>query len=229
MILLQRDLGVLLRGIDDGRRTFANTMKYIAITTSANFGNMVSMAFASLALPFLPLLAPQILLNNFLSDVPSLAIASDNVDADQVRTPRRWDIGYVRRFMVAFGLVSSAFDFITFGFLLLLAGATAQIFQTAWFVESLVTELAIVLIVRTRKAFWKSRPSALLSWLTLATALLAVAIPYLPGAAWFGFVPLPAKTMAGLAAITLAYLAASEAIKSWFFPRERRLARHRRA
>jgi Mg2+-importing ATPase len=229
LILLQRDLGVLLRGIDDGRRTFANTMKYIAITTSANFGNMVSMAVASLALPFLPLLAPQILLNNFLSDVPSLAIASDNVDADQVRTPRRWDIGYVRRFMVAFGLVSSAFDFITFGFLLLLAGATAQIFQTAWFVESLVTELAIVLIVRTRKAFWKSRPSALLSWLTLATALLAVAIPYLPGATWFGFVPLPAKVMAGLAAITLAYLAASEAIKSWFFPRERRLARHRRA
>jgi Mg2+-importing ATPase len=229
LILLQRDLGVLLRGIDDGRRTFANTMKYIAITTSANFGNMVSMAVASLALPFLPLLAPQILLNNFLSDVPSLAIASDNVDADQVRTPRRWNIGYVRRFMVAFGLVSSAFDFVTFGFLLVLAGATAQIFQTAWFVESLVTELAIVLIVRTRKAFWKGRPSALLSWLTLAIALLAVAIPYLPGATWFGFVPLPAKIMAGLAAITLAYLAASEAVKNWFFLRERRLARHRRA
>ncbi len=229
LILLQRDLDVLLRGIDDGRRTFANTMKYIAITTSANFGNMVSMAFASLALPFLPLLAPQILLNNFLSDVPSLAIASDNVDADQVRTPRRWDIGYVRRFMVAFGLVSSAFDFITFGFLLLLAGATAQIFQTAWFVESLVTELAIVLIVRTRKAFWKSRPSALLSWLTLAIALLAVAIPYLPGAASFGFVPLPVQIMAGLVAITLAYLAVSEAIKSWFFSRERRLAKRRRA
>ncbi|KQZ21706.1 magnesium-translocating P-type ATPase [Mesorhizobium sp. Root552] len=222
MILLQRDLGVLLRGIDDGRRTFANTMKYIAITTSANFGNMVSMAFASLALPFLPLLAPQILLNNFLSDVPSLAIASDNVDADQVHTPRRWDIGYVCRFMVAFGLVSSAFDFVTFGFLVLIAGATAQIFQTAWFVESLITELAIVLIVRTRKAFWKSRPSALLSWLTLAIAVLAVAIPYLPGAARFGFVPLPVQIMAGLVVITLAYLAASEAIKSWFFSRERR-------
>jgi Mg2+-importing ATPase len=228
MILLQRDLGVLLRGIDDGRRTFANTMKYIAITTSANFGNMVSMAFASLALPFLPLLAPQILLNNFLSDLPSLAIAADNVDADQVRAPRRWDIGYVRRFMVAFGLVSSAFDFVTFAFLLLLAGATAKVFQTAWFVESLITELAIVLIVRTRKPFWKSRPSALLSWLTLAVAVLAVAIPYLPGADWFGFLPLSAPVMAGLIAITVAYLAASEAVKSWFFSRERRLARHRR-
>lgn len=228
MILLQRDLGVLLRGIDDGRRTFANTMKYIAITTSANFGNMVSMAIASLALPFLPLLAPQILLNNFLSDVPSLAIATDNVDADQVRTPRHWDIGYVRRFMIAFGLASSVFDFITFAFLILLAGATEQMFQTAWFVESLITELAIVLIVRTRKAFWKSRPGALLSWLTAAVALLAVAIPYLPGADWFGFVPLPLSVMAGLAVITLAYLAASEALKSRFFPRERRLARHRR-
>lgn len=228
MILLQRDLNVLLRGIDEGRRTFANTMKYIAITTSANFGNMVSMAFASLALPFLPLLAPQILLNNFLSDVPSLAIATDNVDADLVRTPRRWDISFVRRFMVAFGLVSSAFDFATFAFLILLAEATAQVFQTAWFIESLLTELAIVLVVRTRKPLWKSAPSALLSWLTLGVTMLAIAIPYLPGADWFGFVPLSAPIMAGLAAITLAYLAASEAMKVWFFGRKRHLGtRHR--
>ena len=222
MILLERDLGVLLRGVDDGRRTFANTMKYISITTSANFGNMVSMAFSSLALPFLPLLAPQILLNNFLSDVPSLAIATDNVDADQVRAPRRWDIAFVRRFMVTFGLVSSVFDFITFAFLLLAAGAAAGVFQTGWFVESLITELAIVLVVRTRKAFWRSRPSALLSWLTLIVGLLAVAIPFLPGADWFGFVPLPLPVLGGLVAITLAYLAASEAVKHWFFVRRRR-------
>ncbi len=227
MILLKRDLAVVLRGVDDGRTTFANTMKYIAITTSANFGNMVSMAFASLFLPFLPLLAPQILLNNFLSDVPSLAIATDNVDAAQTRTPRHWDIGYVRRFMVAFGLVSSVFDFVTFGFLLFIAGAGAQIFQTAWFVESLITELAIVLIVRTRKPFWKSRPSSLLSWLTLAVGMLAIAIPYLPGADWFGFVPLSAPVLGGLIAITLAYLAASEATKRWFFARERRHAKRR--
>ena len=135
MILLKRDLNVLLRGVDDGRRTFANTMKYISIATSANFGNMISMAAASLALPFLPLLAPQILLNNFLSDIPSLAIATDRVDADQTRNPRHWDIGYVRRFMVVFGLVSSLFDAVTFAFLLLVAGATAQIFQTGWFVD----------------------------------------------------------------------------------------------
>lgn len=159
MILLERDLGVLLRGVDDGRKTFANTMKYISITTSANFGNMISMAFASLALPFLPLLAPQILLNNFLADMPSLAIATDNVDSDQVRAPRRWDIAFVRRFMVTFGLVSSLFDFATFAFLLLVAKATAEIFQTGWFVESLVTQLAIVLVVRTRTPFWSSRPT----------------------------------------------------------------------
>jgi Mg2+-importing ATPase len=222
MILLQRDLGVLLRGIDDGRKTFANTMKYISITTSANFGNMISMAFASLALPFLPLLAPQILLNNFLSDVPSLAIATDNVDPDQVHTPRRWDIAFVRRFMVTFGLVSSLFDFITFAFLLLVARATEQVFQTGWFVESLITELAIVLVVRTRKPFWRSRPSALISWLTLAIAIFAIAIPALPSADWFGFVPLPLPVVAGLIAITLAYIAASEAAKHWFFARERR-------
>ncbi|WP_119254686.1 magnesium-translocating P-type ATPase [Shinella zoogloeoides] len=224
MILLQRDLGVLLRGIDDGRKTFANTMKYISITTSANFGNMVSMAFASLALPFLPLLAPQILLNNFLADMPSLAIATDNVDLDQVRTPRRWDIAFVRRFMVTFGLVSSLFDLVTFAFLLLVAGATASVFQTGWFVESLVTQLAIVLVVRTHVAFWRSRPSALLSSLTLAVAVFAIAIPYLPGADWFGFVALPLPVVGGLIAITLAYLAVSETAKHWFFARER----HRR-
>ena len=217
LILFMPGLDSLLRGIDDGRRTFANTMKYIAMTTSANFGNMVSMAFASLFLPFLPLLAPQILLNNLLSDVPSLAIATDNVDAEQTRAPRHWDIGYVRRFMVAFGLVSSAFDVITFGFLILVAGATERIFQTGWFIESLITELAIVMIVRTRKPFWKSRPGGLLSWLTLVVGVLAIAISYLPGADWFGFVPLPAPIMAGLIAITLAYLAASEATKRWFF------------
>ncbi|MBB3146839.1 Mg2+-importing ATPase [Phyllobacterium trifolii] len=213
IILLERDLGVLGRGVDDGRKTFANTMKYISITTSANFGNMVSMALASLFLPFLPLLAKQILLNNFLSDLPSLAISTDNVDEDQTRMPRHWDIAFIRRFMLTFGLVSSFFDFMTFGFLIFVAHATAQTFQTAWFIESLITELAIVLVVRTRKAFWQSRPSALLVWLTAGTFLVAVATPILPYAAWFGFVPLPLPIMAGLVAITIMYLIASEATK----------------
>ncbi|MER9722640.1 MULTISPECIES: magnesium-translocating P-type ATPase [unclassified Mesorhizobium] len=222
IILLKQDLGVLVRGVDDGRKTFANTMKYISITTSANFGNMISMAIASLFLPFLPLLATQILLNNFLSDVPSLAIASDNVDSDQLRRPRHWDIRFVRRFMISFGLVSSLFDFATFAFLLFVAHATAAAFQTGWFVESLLTELAIVLIVRTHRAFWTSRPSPLLAWLTLAVGVVAIMIPYLPFAAWFGFVPLPLPVLAGLVAITALYLLASEATKRWFFGRESR-------
>jgi Mg2+-importing ATPase len=222
LILLERDLGVLARGVDDGRKTFANTMKYIAITTSANFGNMVSMAFASLALPFLPLLAPQILLNNLLSSLPSLAIAGDRVDAEQIETPRRWDIGSIRRFMIYFGLTSSCFDFLTFGFLLLAIHASAETFRTGWFVESLLTQLAIVLIVRTRRAFWQSRPSALLSWLTALVGLFAVAIPYLPGAHWFAFVPLSVPLVGGLMAITITYLAASEVAKRWFFSREHR-------
>jgi Mg2+-importing ATPase len=221
MILLKQDLGVLLRGIDDGRRTFANTMKYVSITTSANFGNMISMACASLFLPFLPLLAKQILLNNLLSSVPSLAIAGDNVDPEQVEIPRRWDIAQVRRFMVSFGLVSSAFDFLTFGFLLLAMHATADTFRTAWFVESLITQLAIVLVVRTHMAFWKSRPSPMLTMLTLGIALLAVAFPYLPFAAWFGFVALPLPIVAGLLAISILYVIVSEATKRWFFARGR--------
>jgi Mg2+-importing ATPase len=176
----------------------------------------------------LPLLAPQILLNNLLSSLPSLAIARDRVDAEQIETPRRWDIGSIRRFMIYFGLVSSCFDFVTFGFLLLVMHAGAGTFRTGWFVESLLTQLVIVLVIRTHQSFWLSRPSLLLARLTLAIGLLAMAIPYLPGSAWFGFVPLPAEIMAGLVAITLIYLAASEATKRWFFARESRLAKHRR-
>ncbi|MEK1851783.1 MAG: cation transporting ATPase C-terminal domain-containing protein, partial [Phyllobacterium sp.] len=132
-------------------------------------------------------------------------------------TPRHWDIAFVRRFMLTFGLVSSFFDFVTFGFLIFVTHATAQTFQTAWFVESLITELAIVLVVRTRKTFWQSRPSALLVWLTAGTFIVAVATPVLPYAAWFGFVPLPLPTLAGLLTITIMYLFASEATKHWFF------------
>lgn len=222
LILLKRDLGVLLRGVDHGRKTFANTMKYVSITTSANFGNMISMAFASLFLPFLPLLAKQILLNNLLSSLPSLAIAGDNVDVEQTSKPRRWDIGAVRRFMISFGLISSLFDFLTFGFLLLVLHATVDTFRTAWFVESLLTQLAIVLIVRTYHAFWLSRPSPLLCALTLGVALLAIAIPYLPLAGWLGFVPLPVPVLAGIVTITGLYLIVSETTKRWFFEREHR-------
>jgi len=228
IILLKRDLGVLVRGVDDGRKTFANTMKYISITTSANFGNMISMAAASLYLPFLPLLAKQILLNNFLSDIPSLAIAGDNVDADQLRRPRHWDIHFIRRFMVSFGLVSSVFDFATFAFLLLVAHAAAATFQTAWFVESVLTQLAILFIVRTHMRPWNSRPSRLLAGLAFGVGSIAVAIPFAPFAKWFGFVPLPAPVLAGLLAITVLYVVVSEVTKTWLFDHGRRGKRRRK-
>ena len=140
-VLMEHDLEVLRQGIEEGRRTFANTIKYIFITTSANFGNMISMAAASLFLPFLPLLAKQILLNNFLSDIPAMGIAGDNVDPDWERTPHRWDIKLIRNFMITFGLVSVVFDLLTFAVLLYLAGEVTALFRTGWFVESLMTEL----------------------------------------------------------------------------------------
>jgi Mg2+-importing ATPase len=201
-------------------------MKYISITTSANFGNMISMALASFFLPFLPLLATQILLNNLLSSVPSLAIAGDNVDAELVQKPRRWDIGSVRRFMVSFGLVSSAFDMLTFGFLLLVMDASADRFRTGWFVESLLTQLAIVLVVRTQQAVWKSRPSRFLGSLTVAVAMVAVTLPYLPNADWLGFVALPLPMLAGLVAISTIYVVISEGTKRWFFSRKRAVHHH---
>lgn len=220
MVLLKQDLGVLVRGVDDGRTIFANTMKYISITTSANFGNMISMALASIVLPFLPLLAQQILLNNFLSDIPSFAIATDSVDTEDRRKPRHWEIGSVRRFMITFGLISSLFDLMTFGFLILLVGVSEQTFQTAWFVESLLTELLIVYVIRTRKRFWRSRPSRLLTMLTSLIVVATFLLPFLPIASWFGFVPLPLPVIFGLITISVLYLAASEVAKHWFFGRE---------
>jgi Mg2+-importing ATPase len=218
IILLKRDLDVLRTGVADGRRTFANTLKYISITTSANFGNMVSMALAAPLLPFLPLVAKQILLNNFLSDVPSMAISTDRVDAARVTHPQRWDIKQVRRYMVVFGLLSSAFDLLTFAALLLLFRAGEATFQTTWFVVSLITELGVVLVLRTRGPAWRSRPSSLLLWTTVAATAFALATPFFGrGSTLFGFVPLSTVEMGTVVGIVTAYLAATEVAKRWFF------------
>jgi Mg2+-importing ATPase len=218
VVLLEPDLGVLCRGVTDGRATFANTLKYIGITTSANFGNMVSMALATPLLPFLPLAAKQILLNNFLSDIPSIAISTDRVDAERLERAQRWDVGGVRRYMVVFGLVSTAFDLVTFGLLLRVFHADEPTFQTAWFVVSLLTELAVVLVLRTRGPAWKSAPSPLLAWITVAACLAALALPYADGAArLFGFVPLDASLLLAVVLVTAAYVAATEAVKRRFF------------
>jgi Mg2+-importing ATPase len=153
IVLLEKDLGVLAAGVGEGRATFANTLKYVFITTSANFGNMFSMAGLSLLIPFLPLLPKQILLINFLTDFPAMTIATDSVDKELVDKPRRWNVRFIRNFMITFGLVSSVFDFLTFGVLLLVLGASVGAFRTGWFVESVVTELLTLLIVRTRRPF----------------------------------------------------------------------------
>ncbi|MEO8361224.1 MAG: magnesium-translocating P-type ATPase [Vicinamibacteria bacterium] len=216
-VLLERDLGVLLDGIDEGRRTFANTLKYILTTISANFGNMFSMALASVCLPFLPLLAPQILLNNFLSDIPGTTIATDNVDPDMVERPRRWNMRFIRDYMVIFGFVSSIFDLLTFAILLFIFRASAVEFQTGWFVESLLTELVIALVVRTRRPFFRSRPGALLLWSTVSFIAITIAIPYLPFSSVFGFIPLPAPLMFAVVGLTLLYVVAVEATKKLFY------------
>jgi Mg2+-importing ATPase len=216
-VLLEKSLEVIRRGIEEGRRTFANTLKYVLITTSANLGNMVSMAAASLFLPFLPLLPHQILLNNLLSDIPALGIAGDSVDPELVRRPRRWDIGFIGRFMVEFGVLSSAFDFMTFGVLLYLFHATQEQFRTGWFIESLLTELVIALVVRTRRPFFRSRPGTLLLVSTAALVVVAFLIPYLPGIALLGFVPVSGATLMLLGIITLLYVLAAELTKRWFY------------
>lgn len=177
LVLLEHDLDILRDGIDEGRRTFANMLKYILTTTSTNFGNMVSMAAASLFLPFLPLLASQTLLNNFLSDIPGATIAGGNVDPEWVVEPRRWDNKFISRYMVLFGLVSSIFDFLTFGTLLFLFQATADEFRTGWFIESLLTELVIALVVRTRRVFFRSRPGNLLLGSTIIVMGVTLALP----------------------------------------------------
>ena len=216
-VLLERGLDVIRRGIAEGRKTFANTLKYVLITTSANLGNMVSMAAASLFLPFLPLTAGQILLNNFLSDVPAIGIADDRVDPELVDRPRRWDIRFIARYMVEFGVLSSVFDLLTFGALLSIFHATVETFRTSWFVESLLTELVVAIVIRTRRPFFRSRPGTVLLVSTLALIVLTFAIPYLPFAGVFGFVPLPPALLALVSTITVLYVVATELQKHWFY------------
>jgi Mg2+-importing ATPase len=216
-VLLDRHLDVIRRGIEEGRKTFANTLKYILTTTSANLGNMMSMAAASLFLPFLPLLAGQILLNNFLSDVPAIGLADDSVDRELLDRPRRWDLRFIARFMVAFGALSSVFDFLTFGALLRLFAATPDVFRTGWFVESLLTELVIALVVRTRRPFFRSRPGTLLLASTLGIIAVTYVIPFLPFAPLLGFTALSATMLLTLTGITVLYVATTELAKRRFY------------
>jgi len=217
IILLEKNLEVLVRGVREGRTTFANTMKYVFMATSANFGNMFSMAGASLFLSFLPLLPKQILLMNLLTDLPEMTIAADRVDGEMIDLPRRWDIGFIRRFMVVFGVISSLFDFLTFGVLIWLLRATPTQFRTGWFVESVVSASMIVLVVRTRRRFFQSRPGRPLLITTLLVAAFTLLLPYLPLATLLGFEPLPPLFLVALAAIVLFYMITAEAAKAAFY------------
>jgi Mg2+-importing ATPase len=212
-VLLERDLSVIRRGIAEGRRTFANTLKYVLNTTSANLGNMLSMAAASLVLPFLPLLAAQILLNNFLSDLPAIGIADDSVDPEMVATPRRWDVRAIARFMLIFGVVSSLFDVLAFGVLLRGFHADPTLFRTGWFTESLLTELAVALVLRTQRPCWQSRPGRLLLGLSAVLVPLVFVLPLLPFAGVLGFVRMPAALVGVLALLTIGYVAMVELVK----------------
>jgi Mg2+-importing ATPase len=175
------------------------------------------MAISSLFLPFLPLLASQVLLNNLISDIPAVGIASDSIDPELVSRPRRWDIRFIGRFMVEFGGLSSIFDLLTFMILLQVFNASPEMFRTGWFVESLLTELVIALVVRTRRPAYASRPGSVLLWSTVALVIGTIAWPYLPFAGMFGFVPVPAILMVFLVGVVALYVVAAEVLKRWFY------------
>ena len=220
IVLLEKDLDVLVRGVQSGRQTFANTLKYVFMATSANFGNMFSMAAASLFLPFLPLLPTQILLTNLLTDGPELTISTDTVDEELVDQPRRWDIDFIRRFMVTFGAVSSIFDFLTFGVLLFLLKASPTEFRTGWFVESVVSASLVVLVIRTRRSFFRSTPSRYLLVATITIVLITPLVPFTPLGRLFEFIPLPLEFLMILGGIVVVYMLTAEVVKRRFYRRE---------
>jgi Mg2+-importing ATPase len=219
IVLLEKDLSVLAAGVREGRKTFANTLKYIYMTTSANFGNMFSMAGAALFLPFLPLLPKQILLNNFLTDFPAMAISTDSVDAELVDRPHKWNIRFIRNFMIVFGVVSSIFDFLTFALLVFILRATPDQFRTGWFVESVMTEVLIIIVMRTWQPFYQSMPSRPLLLAMIVVLVVTLALPYSPLQGLLGLTPLPVPTLALLGLITVVYAAVSEGTKRIFHAR----------
>jgi len=218
-VLLRKELSVLHQGIVEGRKTFANSMKYIFMATSANFGNMFSMAAASLFLPFLPMLPKQILLINFLTDLPEMTIATDNVDPEQTLRPQHWDIGQIRRFMLIFGPLSSVFDLLTFGLLFYVLKADEATFHSGWFVESVLSAMLVVFALRTRRPIFRSRPGRALMIATAIVALVALILPFSPLAGVLGFSPLPLKFLLALLIIVILYVASAEVVKRWFFRR----------
>jgi Mg2+-importing ATPase len=220
VVLLDKDLGVLAEGVMEGRRIFANTIKYVLMGTSSNFGNMFSAATASVFLSFLPMLPGQILLNNLLYDTGQLAIPGDRVDKEQLLAPSHWNIGFIRRFMLLFGPISSVFDFATFALMLFAFNAVPGEFRAGWFIESIATQTLIIFAIRTRRVpFLRSRPSAGLLGASLGVVALGIFLPLSPLAGVLGFDPLPTPFFLALLGMTVVYLVMVEFAKSWFFAR----------
>jgi Mg2+-importing ATPase len=217
MVMLDHDLGVLHAGVLEGRRTFGNVMKYIMMGTSSNFGNMLSMAGAALFLPFLPLLPTQILLNNILYDMSEAAIPLDRVDEQGLRRPGTLDMGFIQRYMWLFGLISSAFDALTFWVLLGVLHADATLFRTGWFMESLITQVLVIFVIRTRDRPWRSRPSAALTGTSLAVVAVALLLPYVPLGHLVQLEPPPPIFLAWLAGMVATYLVLVEIAKRYFY------------
>jgi P-type Mg2+ transporter len=220
IVLLGKDLGILAGGVLEGRRIFSNTMKYVLMGTSSNFGNMFSAAGGSLLLNFLPMTPTQILLNNLLYDGGEMTIPTDRVDPELLERPAQWDIRLIRRFMIFFGPISSIFDFITFGVMLFVFNARGSLFQTAWFTESLATQSLVIFAIRTRRSpFFRSRPGSLLAAGTIGSVAAGILLPFTPLGALFGFTRLPLGFLAILAVMVVVYLALVEFGKSLFFGR----------
>lgn len=221
VVLMEKDLGVLSDGVIEGRKTFSNTMKYVFMATSANFGNMFSMALVSIIIPFLPLLPTQVLLTNLLQNFPQITIASDNVDEELIAKLRRWSIKFITDFMVVFGVISSLFDFVTFGALLLLLHASVIQFRTGWFIESVISASMVVFIIRTRRPFFKSMPGKYLLITTILVGLATFVLPYTPLSEPFGFTPMPMYFLMIVIAIVILYIALAEIAKRFFYQKVR--------
>lgn len=223
IVLVTKDLGILADGIVEGRRIFANTIKYVLMGTSSNFGNMMSTAIGSLFLPFLPLLPSQILLNNLLYDVSEMTIPTDNVDEERIHRPAHWDMRLIRRFMIVFGPINAFVDFSIFAVMIFAFHAGPTLFRSGFFVESFVTQTLVIFAIRTRRVpFFRSMPSRALALTTVAVALVGAGLPFVPRlGAFFGFVALPPLYFVLLAGLVAIYLALVESAKAWFFHRAR--------
>jgi Mg2+-importing ATPase len=217
IVLLQKGLDVLYDGIIEGRKTFVNSLKYLSTTSSANFGNMFSVAGASLFLVFLPLLPKQILLINFLTDLPAMTLASDVVEAETLKRPRSWNNKLIRDFMIVFGLQSTLFDFLTFFTLYYVFHVSTEEFRTGWFVECTITELFILIVLRTRKPFYKHAPGKYLLHTSLFVAAATIFVVYSPLSTWLGLVALKPTIIASICFIVLLYVVTAEITKKFFF------------